>query len=280
MSTDNPADSTAGNAATSIILTRDELHVFLGLLGVKALNGQPQTNGVSVPTEEEAIRQNSGEQTLQLRGLLTFEGASRVTLDDSLVALAGTAALPQATYMLQKVLPEGGRKAYYFSRGPDLLVEHTSPKAGILEFRHIVDEAALQQRVRQLVDCLVNGASSSVAPAERVSTQSMAAFLSQYTAGKQDAARAALIDGGCSVGLAQELISALQTYPHWLAVSGQTDLGTERVVSSTVMIVKGSTCCWMFESDSNADGSVSIHVLPSDVARDKLVAMTQPLLRK
>jgi hypothetical protein len=274
---------TAGDEATTIVLTRDELHVLLRLLGVKALNGQSEANGAPVSAEEEAIRRNCGEQTLQARGLLTFEAERHVTLDDSLVALAGSAALPQATYMLQQVFPDGKRATHYFSRGPDLLVEHTSPKAGIFEFRRLGDEAALQERIGTLTADLT-ACVGAVRPATaRVAAKGVADCLSHYAshyAEDKGEAAASLIGGGCPAELAHELVRALNSYPHWLAVCGRTDVSTQRVISSTALIVRGAASCWLFESDSNPDGSVSIHALDGEASRSKLAALAEPLQHK
>lgn len=279
LTTDTSTGTSNGEAAT-ITLTRDELGVFLRLLGVKALNGQPPANGAALSAEEEVIRRNSGEQTLQERGLLTFEAERHVTLDDTLVAIAGTAALPLASYMLQRVAPDGSRAAHYFSRGPDLLVEHTSPKPGIFVFRRIADAAALQQRVGALAAELAECAGSVPAAAEQVQPKSVADFLSQASAGHWAAAEAALVGGGGSGRLAGDLVRALKAYPHWLAVAGRADVEKQRVVSSTAMMVRGASCCWMFESDSNADGRVAVHALDGAACRDRLVALAQVLQDK
>jgi hypothetical protein len=269
-----------GKAANSVVLTRDELHVFLRLLGVKGLIGQFEANGAPVSAEEEAIRRNCGEQTLQVRGLLTFEDERHAILDDTLVALAGSAALPQATYMLQQVCPDGKRATHYFSHGPDLLVEHTSPKPGIYEFRHLSDDATLQQRIGALTADLAACADTVHPVTERVKAESMANFLSHASGGKGEAAAVALIGGGCSAELAHELARAFHTWPHWLAVCGRTDVIAQRVVSSTAMILRGAASCWLVESDSNPDGSVSIHALDGEACRSKLAALAELLQRK
>ena len=272
-------DNTNGETAT-IVLTRDELQMFLHLLGVKALNGQTQVNNAVVSAEEEAIRRNCGEHTLQARGLLTFEDDRHVVLDDGLVALAGTAALPQGTYMLQRVSPDGSRATHYFSRGPDLLVEHTSPKAGIFAFRQIKDVAALQQRIEELATELTECTGAVSQSTEQAKPENVANFLSQFAAGNYAAAEAELVGGGCSPRLVGDMVRSLKSYPHWLAVAGWADVNTQSVASTTVMVIRGAHCCWMLESDSNPNGNVSIHTLDGEASRRQLAAMAQPLQSK
>jgi hypothetical protein len=262
----------------SVTLTRDELHVLLCLLGVKGINGQPIENGASVSAEEESIRRNSGEFTLQARGLLTFEGERRVVLDEKLVALAGTAALPRATYLLQRTGPDVNHEAHFFSRGPHLLVEHTSPRIGLTEFCHIRDEETLRQRIERITGSLAECPHSAHdQTAEQVSAESMSIFLAEFGARKADAAVKALTAGGSSLRLAERLVTALKAYPHWLAIAGRADTDTQTVVSSTVMVIQGDADCWLIESDSDSDARVSIHPINGEQCRTKLLEMTKVL---
>ena len=98
----------------SVTLTRDELYVFLALLGLRPVNALPQDMAAGITDDEAAIRFNCGELTLHERGLLTYAAEQRPVLHDFLIALVGTAALPEATLLLQRSQPDGTSTARYF----------------------------------------------------------------------------------------------------------------------------------------------------------------------
>ncbi len=266
----------------SITLTRDELYVFLALLGLRTVSGLPQNLAEGIADEEAEIRFNCGELTLHERGLLTYAAEQRPVPHDLLIALVGTAALPQATLLLQQTEPgepHGRSTAHFFSRRPGLLVEHSSPRPGLYRFQLVADDA-LGDRVRDLTAPLSTWAAVG-GEGERswsISAGSMADFLNRSGSGDAAGAAAALVQGGLPQPVARDMATGLRSHPHWIAAGGRQIDGAVAAAGSTAMIIAGEGGCRLVHS-ATADGEqVHVHSLNGQECREWLLTFAAGLI--
>lgn len=267
-------------ATGSVTLTRDELYVFMALLGVRAVNGLPQNMTAGITEDEAAVRFNCGELTLHERGLLTYAAEQRPVLHDLMIALVGTAALPETTLLLQCVQPDGNSVERFFSRRPGLLVEHSSPQAGIFHFALLQDGAELTARIRAITEplAIASAAANEVeVTCYPVDADSVTDFLNRTQAGDRAGAAAALARSGCPQSEANELALGLHTRPRWVATGGHTINQGQPAAGQGVLIVGGDEKYWLFESEPTNSERVLIHCLSGAQCRERVLAFVQML---
>ena len=279
----------------SITLTRDELYVFLALLGLRTVSGLPQNLAAGLADEEAEIRFNCGELTLYERGLLTYAEEQRPVPHDLLIALVGTAALPQTTLLLQQTKPRephGRSTAHFFSRRPGLLVEHSAPRPGLYQFQFVAGDA-FADRVRALTASLPTWGAAAASEGKTcwsVSAGSMADFLNRSGSGDTAGAAAALVQGGLPQPVARDMAASLRTHPHWIAAGGRqlngavaeagTVAGTaaRTVAGSTALIIAGEGGCRLVHSETGSGEQVQVHSLSGQECQEWLLAFAAGLI--
>jgi hypothetical protein len=261
---------------SSITLTRDELGVFLVLLGLPAVNGLPQDMAADIPAAEAEIRFHCGEHTLHERGWLTYGYEQRPILHDLLVAFVGAAALPAATLMLQQAYPGGAALTHFFSRRPDLLVEHCSPQSGLYTFQSLQDAAALVERIKVVTAAMAAQNDEDDRPAtgfQELNAESMAGFLSLATTGEQDAAMAVWRFEGGAPGVGQNILAGLSTRPCWIATAAWNLNQRRPPASRTVMVIESEAGFWLVESHTSLGGRVRIHRISGEACQRSLIEL-------
>jgi hypothetical protein len=262
---------------SAIHLVRDELSVFLSLLGLRRMNGLPTDGDDDLSEHERAIRYNSGEFTLHARGLLEHREDGTTVLDDQLVALVGSAAFPQATVMINEITPGGDSRYHFFSRGPELLVEHTRARPGVYAFRHWRDLDAVQGRVLVLTQTLNQYARQSSEAVYTMTSEAAASFLEGFAEGSVQRSAAALAAAGAPAVFAGELAASLLQSPYWLAVAGWGFQEKETPAHDTVAFFIGGDSCWLLESCPQAVGSLQMRSVTGAVCKERMLALLQAL---
>ena len=270
----------------SITLTRDELYVFLALLGLRTVSGLPQNLAEGLADEEAEIRFNCGELTLYERGLLTYAEEQRPVPHDLLIALVGTAALPQTTLLLQQTEPgktsdpHGRSTAHFFSRRPGLLVEHSAPRPGLYQFQFVAGDA-FADRVRALTASLPTWGAAAASEGKTcwsVSAGSMADFLNRSGSGDTAGAAAALVQGGLPQPVARDMAASLRAHPHWIAAGGRRINGAVAAAASTAMIIAGEGGCRLVHSETGGGEQVQVHSLSGQECQEWLLAFAAGLI--
>lgn len=258
-----------------IVLTRDELLVLLALIGVRSMDGLPEDPTEGVSQEELAIRLNSGEQTLTERGLLEFRlgegvgegveeasenGEEQVILDETVLALAGAAATPEATLLVNRLDPDGSNAPHYFHVRETQLVEHGLPRPGIHHFVGLADFAELRQRVDTFLEPLNEIASPSPQRVGQWIGDVQGDALGRFFAAGQEqdpvAARKALVEGGMSEPLARQMAEDYVEHPSWVAIAGW-GLGQEEEAGiKNVVAIAGEDRCWLLQENAQRPAEV------------------------
>ena len=250
-----------------IALTRDELLVLLALIGMRSMDGLPEDPTEGVSQEELAIRLNSGEQTLTERGLLEFRlgegveeasenGEEQVILDETVLALAGAAATPEATLLVNRLDPDGSNAPHYFHVRETQLVEHGLPRPGIHHFVGLADFAELRQRVDTFLGPLNEIAGPSPQRVGDVQGDALGRF---FAAGQEQdpvAARKALVEGGLSDPLARQMAEDYVEHPSWVAIAGW-GLGQEEEAGiKNVVAMAGEDHCWLLQENAQRPADI------------------------
>ena len=264
-----------------LTMTRDELLVFLAIAGSKTMNGLEEDPFADLDDREIAERLNSGEQSLINRGLLVIEDDA-VTLDDALVALVGSSALPDATLLLTRIEADGSNEVHYFNATLDILVEHASPKPGIFSFTFLPDADALQSRIEMLLAPLrlLRGPDIDDLPAKlSLSADDMARFMEQCKEGDNAAARRTLTQAGWSADAAEQLAHDCATYPSWVGLAAWDLRNGEPKGLDPIMVFQGDNYCWLVENAADNPKQIQLCLASGVECESKLAALAEPLLK-
>lgn len=262
-----------------LILTRDELITFLTMLGISTMNGLDGDLLAGFDEHEMVEHLNRGEQSLINRGLLDVSDPNNTILDDALVALVGGSAVPDATFLLSLVNPDGTNDPHYFNATSELLVEHHSPRGGIHQFDYVPDIAALTKRVRSLLETLPPAANAADGADLRVSTAALTNFIERVRDRMVDEARAALVEAGVADSVVTTLLADYTTYPSWVGVVVWNLRSGEPQDGETVMIIGGNGHCWLVENVAEQGDIVRVRQASSDACVQALIRLLEPLIQ-
>lgn len=266
-------------APVGLTLTRDELITFLAAIGTATMNGLDSEPLASLDEREITERLNSGEQSLINRGLLDLTDPGKVVLDDTLVALVGGSAVPDATLLLSLVNPDGSNDPHYFNATPELLVEHHSPRVGIHQFDYLPDTAALAERVQALLAALPSVAALADGIDLQVDSATLASFIERVQDKALDDARAVLVEAGVAESVIGALLADYTTYPSWVGVAAWDLRSQEPQGGETVMAIGGDGRAWLLENVAKQSDLVRVRQTNADECVQALTRLLGPLQR-
>lgn len=262
-----------------LILTRDELITFLAMTGIPTMNGLDDEPLAGLDEREIAERLNSGEQSLIHRGLLEINDQGQATLDDTLVALVGGSAVPDATLLLTQMNPDGTNDPHYFNATPELLIEHYSPRVGIHQFDYLPDLETLTARIEALLSALqaVEGVLSGVDT--QISSAALGEFVEAAHNGALDRAHAALTGAGIAESIAGTLLADYTTSPSWVGVAAWDLRSPEPRGGKTVMVIGSGDYCWLLDDAAGQSDQVRVRQTSGKECIHTLTALSAPINR-
>jgi len=263
--------------STSITLTRDELIVFLAIMGLSTMNGLGDEPLAGLSEREVEERMNSGEQSLLNRGLISFEGEDRLVLDDVLVALVGGSVVPDATFLLTETQPDGSVDPHYFNATPELLIEHYSPRAGIHVFNHLPSTETLVWRVQTLLAPLHPLPTSDIGPPQQMAASALSQSMEHARQGDEEAAKKALVEAGMPREMAATFAKDCGTHATWIGVVAWGLRQEEPEGGDSVMTVLGDGHCWLVENVEDHPEDVKISPASGEECEKAFTALLQPL---
>lgn len=263
--------------SASITLTRDELLAFLTIMGASTINGIGDDPLDGLSEMEIETRLNSGEQSLLNRGLIEPQGPDNVALDDVLVALVGGAVIPDATFLLTQVLPDGQADPHYFGATPEVLIEHYSPRPGIYTFNHLPDERSLIYRVQTLLAPLHPLSNTHSQMALQLPADAMSQFLQCCHTEDPEAARQALADAHCPDDVAKALVKNCASLPTWVGVAAWGLRQEQPAGGDSLMAIMGRDGCWLVENLPAQPEQVRIRSASGRECEAAFVAMLQTI---
>lgn len=177
---------------TTLTLTVDEVMALLQSLGAATMNGLGDSPYKDLSEQQVVERINIGAQTLVNRGLVQLEGEDTVKIDSTVLALLGACVVPDATLLLAIAEPDGIQQPHYFNATKHTLVEHYSPRAGVIQFDYFPNTASMEQRLQALLArAYVHSTSDNVLKLN-LSDETFAALLASARGGNAKGALAAL----------------------------------------------------------------------------------------
>lgn len=263
----------------TLLLTRDELATFLAIIGIATMNGLQEEPLAGLDEREIAERLNSGEQSLINRDLLEMTGLGEVVLDDTLVALVGGSAIPDATFLLSLVNPDGSNDPHYFNATPELLVEHNSPRVGIHQFNYLPDAAALAERIQALLAAVSAAAGVADGVDTQVDSATLASVIDLMRGKAWDDALALLVDAGISDPAVRALLADYTTYPSWVGVAAWDLRSQEPQGGETVMVIGGDGYGWLLENVARDSDMVRLRQASGVECVQALTRLLDPLKR-
>ena len=262
----------------TLTLTRDELVVFLAIIGSKTMNGLEVDPLAGLEEQEIAERLNSGEQSLINRGLLAIED-DNATLDDTLVALVGSSVVPDATFLLTRMDPDGTNEPHYFNATSELLVEHGSPRPGVYRFDYIPDLEALNYRVQTLLAPL-HAQSHDVPDQESavdLPASTISSFIEACRKGESEQATKILVDGRAMPELAEFLVQDCSTHPVWVGVVAWGLRQEKPEGGNSLMVFLGDDRCWLVENAEDNEDTVRVRQTAGQVCEKAFMSLLDPL---
>lgn len=239
----------------SLTLTHNELLVILRLFGVESMNGLTAEPLAGLDERQIAERLNGGEATLVSRGLLQYQDDDTAILDDALLAFVGASVFPDSLMLVSETRMDGTNVPVYFNATPQLMVEHISPRPGIYVFTHIPDRALLRQRVRMIVQGLLDDPQPAPGYELSLGDQTLAEVLAEVRQNNPVKAIRLLEQAAWPADAIQAFAADLATATIWTGVIATGLRGAEQPDSQSIMVMRGATCRWLIEQQAGDDPS-------------------------
>jgi len=232
----------------TITLTDDELITFLHILGFPSIVGLEYEALYRLDDYEIATRLNSGEQSLINRGLINLTDPDEDMLDNTLVALVGTSALPEATFLLSLVQPDDSKESHYFNATSKLLVEYFPSRIGLHHFDYIPDFTNLIERVQNLLSVLSHIDDQISDYDIQIKNVAINLFIELVQKKAMLDAKTVLIENGIDQAIATTFSRDYTNFPLWIGHIAWNLRDPELQDTKTVIAVICDNYCWLLEN--------------------------------
>jgi hypothetical protein len=185
-------------------------------------------------------------------------------LDDTLVALVGSSIIPDATFLLTLINPDGSNDPHYFSATSELLVEHYLPRADIHQFDYLSGPETLSNRVQSLLSAVTNMSSGIPDVDIQIGGTTFGHFMDLVQARSLDRAEAALIEAGVATTVANKLLGDYTRYPSWVGVAAWNLHNQEAKNVEAAMVIGSDSCCWLLENMTGSSNQVRLRKASRD----------------
>ena len=132
----------------SLSFSQEEVVLVLKLLGAESIPGVGQQPFGEVSEDVERHLLASAERTLRARAMISIED-DRINIDQVVVALIGTCAVPQYSWLVTRVLQEQPPENRFYHVSPSMFIEHTISGPGIHTFTALARQAQMVERLTQ-----------------------------------------------------------------------------------------------------------------------------------
>ena len=200
-----------------------------------------------------------------------------MVLDDTLVALVGGSVIPEATFLFSRIDPGGDTEPVYFNATPELLIQHSSPRAGIFLFEHLPDPEGLTLRVQTLLAPLHPMPSSGIGESLRISAAALTRFMELARGEESDGAAQELTGAGVPDDVANALAEDFKGGTAWVGVVAWGLREEEPQGGNSVMSVMGEDRCWLVRNVEDQPEDVMISSPSGEECEEALVGLLRPL---
>ena len=247
----------------SIRLSTEELMLVLWLLNTPTLPGMWDTPFGEWSPEQVSAALAAAERSLRARRLVSKGGDGRIQMEQVVMALVGTCAVPEFSVVLTSEAPDTGRICHYFHATHLLAVEHSNPEAGVHLFEALADAPAIVERLEALLQ-LDQQTAPNAKPAQV--TLAVLQEATQTAAKDAEKATALLISAGVEKDTARELGNTLARTRRRSALASVQGLREANPFSSGFVLLEGPPGLWAMQM--NGDDATSIVAIWPQSARD------------
>lgn len=228
----------------SLRLSTEELLFLLWLLNTPSLPGMGETPFGNWTEQEIAAALASAERSLRARRFISKNGEGQIQMEQVVMALVGTCAVPEFSVVLTCEAPDTGRLVHYFHATRFMAVEHSNPEAGIHLFESLPGAEAILKRLEELMHL-------NRQPAPRSAPVKISLELLQRAtqAASENAANAVpvLLSGGVGEHEAQELGKTLAKVRRRSAVASVRGFRDSSPSSDGFIILESENGLWAMQ---------------------------------
>jgi len=240
----------------SIRLSTEELMLVLWLLNTPTLPGLGDNPFGEWSQEQISAVLASAERSLRARRLVSKGEDGRVQMEQIVMALVGTCAVPEFSVVLTSEAPDSGRIVHYFHATPLLAVEHSNPEPGVHLFEALADPSAIVERIEELLQL-----DHQSAPQAKPIQLTLASLQEATQATATDPAKAITIltNAGADKETAMELSNALAHTRRRSVLASVQHLREANPSSSGFVLLEGPTGLWGMKIEGE-DASAIVHI--------------------
>jgi len=242
----------------SLRLSTEELMLVLWLLNTPTLPGMGDNPFGEWSQEQISAALACAERSLRARQLVNKGEDGRIQMDQVVMALVGTCAVPEFSVVLTSEAPDTGRIVHYFHATHLLAVEHSNPEPGVHLFEALTDASAILKRLEALLQ--IDQQPAPQANPARI-TFGLLQDATQAAAKDPEKATALLTNAGVDKETAKELSNALAHVRRRSALASVQHLREANPSSSGFVLLEGPTGFWGMQIDEN-DAPTKVHIWP------------------
>lgn len=250
------------NKPLSIRLGTEELMFVLWLLNTPTLPGLGANPFGDLPAEQVAVALASAERSLRARRLVGKAKDGSVQMEQVVMALVGTCAVPERSVVLTCEAPDTGRIVHYFHATELLAVEHSNPEPGVHLFEALPDATAIPGRLGELMH-LGQQPAPNAEPAHV--TEETLQRATQAARDGPEKALAVLLSVGLEKRTAGELAAALARTRRRSALASVHHLREETPASDGFVVLEGPNGLWAMVTTGD-DPTAVVNLWPHSAA--------------
>lgn len=242
----------------SIRLGTEELFFLLWLLNTPSLPGMGANPFGNWTENDIAAALASAERSLRARRFIRKAHDGQILMDQAVMALIGTCAVPETSLLLTCETPQTGRVVHYFHATRFLAVEHTNPEPGIHLFEALADRNAILHRLETLL-----GLNEQSAPPASVAHLTLFTLQEATRAAQEgvEKAQAILNRAGMEQKTAQALAETLSQTRRRASLAVIHHLRSDHPHSDGVAILEGPSGLWAFQVEGE-EANALVHLWP------------------
>jgi hypothetical protein len=244
------------NARTlSVRLSTEELMLVLWLLNTPTLPGMGPNPFGDWSAEQIGAALASAERSLRARRLVSKAEDGTIQMDQVVMALVGTCAVPEFSLVLTSEAPDTGRIVHYFHATHLLAVEHSNPEPGVHLFEALSGAEAIVERIGELMQL-----ADQPAPNAKPAQVPFAALeqVTQLVLEDQQKAMTTLLNAGMDERTASELINTLGRVRRRSALASVHHLREATPTSDGFVVLEGPNGLWAMQIIGEESSTVKL----------------------
>lgn len=247
----------------SLRLSTEELVFILWLLNTPALPGMGGNPFGSASEEQIAAALSSAERSLRARRLVSKSEDGKIQMDEVVMALVGTCAVPEFSLVLTSESPEAGRLVHYFHATQFMAVEHSNPEPGIHVFEALEDKKAIAKRIEAMLQ-LDKQAVPKAKPFE--TTLDVLQRATQAAMENSGQSLEILVAAGIDKSIAREFNQTLTQVRRRSALAAIHNLRSDSPTSNGFVLLEGNKGIWAMQIMED-DSSAKVQIWPCSISK-------------